>query len=92
VKITKLRKVQNLKTKAFFDLEVNGITIKSIPLVEGSNGFFINCLSEKGKDGKYYDRLYIEKDTKAEILKMALDEYGSGASKQEPQEDKDLPF
>lgn len=66
----------NGKTKAFFDVEFqSGVLVKGFTLVEGANGLFVNCLSEKGKDGKYYDKVVLSKELKDELTKMALEEY-----------------
>jgi len=77
MKITRMNPLNGSgKTKAFFDVQVQeGIMIKGFTLVEGSNGLFVNCLSEKGKDGKYYDKVVMAKDLKDELTKMALEEY-----------------
>lgn len=66
----------NGKTKAFFDVEFQkGILVKGFTLVEGNSGLFVNCLSEKGKDGKYYDKVVLSKEIKDELTKMAIEEY-----------------
>jgi stage V sporulation protein G len=77
MKITRMSPFNgNGKTKAFFDLQVQeGIVIKGFSLVEGQNGLFVNCLSEKGKDGKYYDKVVLSKELKDELTKLALEEY-----------------
>lgn len=47
------------KTKAFVDLELDGIlVIKGLTLVEGKKGLFLSFPSTKGKDGKYYNSVY----------------------------------
>lgn len=64
------------KTKAFFDVQVqDGILIKGFTLVEGSKGLFVNCLSEKGKDGKYYEKVVLSDELKKELKDLALEEY-----------------
>ena len=37
-----------------FDLELNGVTIYGMRVIEGANGDFISFPSRKGTDGKYY--------------------------------------
>lgn len=37
-----------------FDLELNGVRIYGLSVVEGKNGDFISFPQRKGKDGKYY--------------------------------------
>ena len=64
------------KTVAFFDMETEeGINIKGFTLVEGTNGLFMGIPSEKGKDGKYYDRIYIPKELKEQLTEMAISMY-----------------
>ena len=64
------------KTVAFFDVETEeGINIKGFTLVEGSNGLFVGVPSEKGKDDKYYDRVYIPKELKEQLTEMAISMY-----------------
>lgn len=49
----------NSKTKAFFDLELDGtLVIKGLTLVEGKKGLFLSFPSKKGKDDKYYNSVY----------------------------------
>lgn len=64
------------KTAAFFDIQTNdGITIKGFRLVNGSNGLFMSAPDQKGKDGKYYETVILPKEMKAELEKMAIEEF-----------------
>ena len=64
------------KTVAFFDLETEeGLNIKGFTLVEGSNGLFASAPREKGKDDKYYDRVYVPKELKEQLTEMAVAKY-----------------
>ena len=64
------------KTVAFFDVETEeGINIKGFTLFEGTNGLFMGIPSEKGKDGKYYDRIYVPKELKEQLTEMAISMY-----------------
>lgn len=42
-----------------FALTVNGVTVYGCNVVEGKNGDFISFPCYKGKDGKYYNHVYI---------------------------------
>lgn len=65
------------KTTAFFDFQTNDeITIKGFKIVNGPKGLFIAAPDQKGKDGKYYETILLPKPMKAELQKMALEEYG----------------
>jgi DNA-binding cell septation regulator SpoVG len=44
-------------------------------LVEGSNGLFASAPREKGKDDKYYDRVYVPKELKEQLTEMAVAKY-----------------
>lgn len=53
--------------KIFFDMKVNGVTIYGCTLIEGKKGTFVGFPQQKGKDGKYYKRAFVElseEDTK----------------------------
>ncbi len=64
------------KTVAFFDVETEeGINIKGFTLVEGSNGLFASAPREKGKDDKYYNRVYVPKELKEQLTEMAIAMY-----------------
>ena len=66
----------NSKTAAFFDVETEeGLNIKGFTLVEGNSGLFVGVPSAKGKDDKYYDRVYIPKELKEQLTEMAISMY-----------------
>ena len=62
------------KIKAFFDLKVNGITIKGFKLIEGINGMFVGVPSVK-KDEKYENIVDVDKDTLEELKTLANKHY-----------------
>lgn len=53
-----------------FDMEINGIRIYGLSVVEGKNGDFISFPQRKGKDGKYYSIVWakLSEDDTADIL------------------------
>jgi DNA-binding cell septation regulator SpoVG len=64
------------KTAAFFDFQTNDeITIKGFRIVKGANGLFISAPDQKGKDDKYYENVILPKEMKAELQKMAIEEF-----------------
>ena len=66
----------NSKTSAFFDLETDeGIIIKGFTLVESTNGLFVSTPSEKGKDGKYYDKILMSIELKNHLNDIAISHY-----------------
>jgi len=76
VRMNKLDENAGSKTSAFFDVQTNdGIVIKGFRLVNGSNGMFMSSPNEQGKDGKYYDRVTLPQDMKADLQKMAIEEF-----------------
>jgi len=53
-------------TRAYVDVEFDGIlVIKNFRVVEGKNGIFFACPSEKNKDGKFFDTVLF-KDARKE--------------------------
>ena len=76
------------KIKAFFDVKVNGFTIKGFKLVDGNDGMFVGFPSQKNNDDEYYDTVWADKDVKMEVNTKALSEYGLSES----ESDKDIPF
>ena len=64
------------KTAAFFDIQTEEeIIIKGFRLVSGTNGLFLSAPDEKGKDGKFYDKVIVPKELKEKLEKMAIEEY-----------------
>ena len=53
-----------------FDLELNGIKLYGLNVIEGKNGDFIGFPSKKAKDGKYYSLFYaqLSADDQKDIL------------------------
>jgi len=85
----------NSKTVAFFDVETEeGINIKGFTLVEGTNGLFAGVPSAKGKDDKYYDRVYIPKELKEQLTEMAISMYNEskGEAASASNADETTPF
>ena len=83
------------KTVAFFDVETEeGINIKGFTLVEGTNGLFVGVPSAKGKDDKYYDRVYIPKELKKQLTEMAISMYNESKGEAASASDADdtTPF
>lgn len=64
------------KTAAFFDIQTEEeIIIKGFRLVSGTNGLFLSVPDEKGKDGKFYDKVIVPKELREKLEKMAIEEY-----------------
>ena len=87
------------KVKAFFDVKVEGITIKGFKLVEArEEGFFVGNPNYKGNDGEYHDSVFIESEDRRELLKLAEKKYfaESPDSKGTPmpvkEEAEEIPF
>lgn len=79
MKIVRMNHLQNDnggKTAAFFDIKTDDeIIIKGFRIVNGTNGLFVSAPDEKGKDGKYYERVSLPKEMRQKLEKMALKEY-----------------
>jgi DNA-binding cell septation regulator SpoVG len=100
-------KVQNMRLaqgtsalKAFFDVETSdAITIKGFKVAQSATGLFVGMPSEKDQNGKWWDKVIMPKDLKAELTEMALQEYraltGNATTPASPgpsSRDSDLPF
>lgn len=59
----------------FVNLTINGVTIYSCRVVNGSKGDFISFPQQKGKDGKYYNMVYValSPEDEASILEAIQD-------------------
>lgn len=70
------------KTVAFFDVETEeGFNMKGFTLVEGDNGLFIGAPREKGKDDKFYDRVYVPRELKEQLTELAISAYNEAKNK-----------
>ena len=78
IRINPLRSDSNSKTAAFLDIQTNdGIIIKGFRLVNGSNGLFLASPDEKGKDGKFYEKVTLPAEMKKELEQMAVEEFNN---------------
>ncbi len=77
VKIMKMHKMEEGKTKAFVDLCINdALIIKGVRVVDGKEGLFVAMPSEQGKDDRWYERVRcMNKDIKGHIERLVLEAY-----------------
>lgn len=94
------------KVRAFFDLEVEGFTIKGFSLVDGINGLFAGFPSVKDKEGEYKDTVWADRELKNKVTELAIAAYGQEApvvteeqpvvavetAQTEAFDDEDIPF
>ena len=87
------------KTKAYFDVEIGGVTIKGCRLVEGENGVFASMPSvRKEKDGEvvYQTIVFLSDELKVSVLASAKERYEEKPEVKEydtiEEATKDLPF
>ena len=75
--IENMRAIDSLgKTLAFFTLDVEGVKIYNLTLVEGRDGVFVGFPSKQGKDGKYYSTVWISDEKEREtVAELAAEEY-----------------
>lgn len=76
ITITRMNKIEGSNCKAFFDVIINGIEIKGVKLVEGTNTkeLFVSLPREKGKDEQYSNIVNIQdillkKELEQQIIK-----------------------
>ena len=75
--IENMRAVDNCgKTLAFFTLDVDGVKIYDLTLVDGKDGVFVGFPSKQVKDGKYYYTVWIsDKKERETVAELAETEY-----------------
>ena len=75
--IENMRAVDNCgKTIAFFTLDVEGVKIYNLTLVDGKDGVFVGFTSKQSKDGKYYSSVWISDEKEREtVAELAAEEY-----------------
>lgn len=61
ITVRNMRKMETGNVKAYFDATVNGVEVKGLKLVlsQKDGNLFLGFPSEKGKDDKYYNTVYI---------------------------------
>ena len=63
------------KIRAFFDVKIQGMTIKGFKLIEGISGMFVGVPSVKKEDDSYDNIVIIDKDVIVDLQKIANDYY-----------------
>ena len=63
------------KIKAFFNVKVNGFTIKVFKLIEGINGKFVRVPSIRKEDDSYDNIVIIDKDVMVNLQDIANKHY-----------------
>ncbi len=75
----------NTNLHAFFDIETSeGLLIKGFKITNGKNGLFVGVPSEKGRDGKYYDKVVMPRELRDEVNKIGVAEYERQGGKVPP--------
>ena len=63
------------KIRAFFDVKIQGMTIKGFKLIEGISGNFVGVPSVKKEDDSYDNIVIMDKDAMEELQKVANKHY-----------------
>ena len=63
------------KIRAFFNVKLQGITIKGFKLIEGINGMFVGVPSIKKEDDSYDNIVIIDKDVMVNLQDIANKHY-----------------
>ncbi|MEW6101025.1 MAG: SpoVG family protein [Candidatus Omnitrophota bacterium] len=64
------------KLKAFVDIVLEGVIIKGLRIVNGSNGLFVSMPRHQGKDGRWYSTVYpATKEKQQELSRQILSAY-----------------
>lgn len=61
--------------KAYCDVEVNGLTIKGVRVIEGKQGLLVSMPRTLGKDGCWYDTVMVNVFTKPYLTDAVLQAY-----------------
>jgi DNA-binding cell septation regulator SpoVG len=61
ITVSRIKKMESGNVIAYFDVTINGVEVKGLKLVKSpkDNSIFISFPSEKGKDDKYYNTVFI---------------------------------
>lgn len=60
--------VKDSKVRCYADVVIDGITIRSVRVIDGSRGTFISGPSEKGSDEQWHQLVEFDEDTAAAVL------------------------
>ena len=77
MKISRMKIGDYGKLKAFFDIEVDGFTIKGFKIVDGANGLFVSMPSQKNEEGEWNDTVWASKETRSKVNEVAISHYNN---------------
>jgi len=77
IQVSRIHKIDgDEKLKAFVDVEVSGVVVKGLRVVNGSNGLFLSMPRHQGKDGKWYETVYpVTKEMRKQLSDLVLTAY-----------------
>lgn len=77
IEVSRIHKIDGeSKIKAFVDISLGGVVVRGLRVVDGSNGLFVGMPCHQGKDGKWYDTVYLTtKEIKQELNDLILAAY-----------------
>lgn len=77
IQVNRIYKVDgDSKTKAFVDVEVAGLIVKGLRIVEGVKGLFLSMPRQQAKDGRWYNAVYpATKEIHQELTELVLAAY-----------------
>ncbi len=79
IQVSRLYKLESEgKTKAFVDIDFDGVVVKGLRVVEGKNGLFVSMPRKQGKDGQWYNAIYPQnKQLQQKISEIVLAAYNA---------------
>ena len=77
MKVSRMKIGDYGKLKAFFDIEVDGFTIKGFKIVDGANGLFVSMPSQKNEEGEWNDTVWASKETRSKVNEVAISHYNN---------------
>ena len=77
IQVSRIHKVDgDSKLKAFVDLNLSGVVVTGLRIVNGSKGLFVGMPRHQGKDGKWYNTVYPEtKEVQQKVSEVVLAAY-----------------
>lgn len=75
--VNHIKKLEHDKpTKAFATISLDKIKISGVRVVETKRGTFVSMPQERGRNGKWYDRITLgDKEVREAVTRAVLEEY-----------------
>ena len=75
MQINRMNIYEQGKLRAFFDLEIEGLTIKGFKIMEAITGLFVSMPSQKNDKGEWNDTIFATKEARKKLNDIAIARY-----------------